>query len=102
VEQVLATLERRQRRVIELTYFEGLTAEEIAKKTGDYPSMKRSSLLQRALDDFERLYIQNELARNRWNRAATARELGISYRGLLYKIDRLRLIPPDAEFSQTA
>jgi RNA polymerase sigma-70 factor (ECF subfamily) len=44
VEQVLATLERRQRRVIELTYFEGLTAEEIAKKTGDSASSVRHNL----------------------------------------------------------
>jgi RNA polymerase sigma-70 factor (ECF subfamily) len=44
VEQILATLERRQRRVIELTYFEGLTAEEIATKTGDSASSVRHNL----------------------------------------------------------
>jgi RNA polymerase sigma-70 factor (ECF subfamily) len=44
VEQVLATLETRQRRVIELTYFEGLTAEEIATKTGDTASSVRHNL----------------------------------------------------------
>ena len=44
VEQVLATLESRQRRVIELTYFEGLTAEEIAKKTGVTASSVRHNL----------------------------------------------------------
>jgi RNA polymerase sigma-70 factor, ECF subfamily len=44
VEQVLATLESHQRRVIELTYFEGLTAEEIAKKTGDSASSVRHNL----------------------------------------------------------
>jgi RNA polymerase sigma-70 factor, ECF subfamily len=44
VEQVLATLETRQRRVIELTYFVGLTAEEIAKKTGDSASSVRHNL----------------------------------------------------------
>jgi RNA polymerase sigma-70 factor (ECF subfamily) len=44
VEQVLATLESRQREVIELTYFEGFTAEEIAKKTGDTPSSVRHNL----------------------------------------------------------
>jgi len=44
LEQVLATLESRQRRVIELTYFEGLTAEEIAKKTGDTASSVRHNL----------------------------------------------------------
>lgn len=44
VEQVLATLESRQRQVIELTYFEGLTAEEIAKKTGDTACVVRHNL----------------------------------------------------------
>lgn len=44
VEQVLATLESRQRRVIELTYFEGLTAEEIANRTGDSASSVRHNL----------------------------------------------------------
>jgi RNA polymerase sigma-70 factor (ECF subfamily) len=44
VEQVLATLESRQRRVIELTYFEGLTAEEIAIRTGDSASSVRHKL----------------------------------------------------------
>jgi RNA polymerase sigma-70 factor (ECF subfamily) len=44
VEQILATLEASQRRVIELTYFEGLTAEEIAKKTGDSASSVRHNL----------------------------------------------------------
>jgi len=44
VEQVLATLQSPQRRVIELTYFEGLTAEEIAKKTGETASSVRHNL----------------------------------------------------------
>jgi RNA polymerase sigma-70 factor, ECF subfamily len=44
VEQILATLEKHQRRVIELTYFEGLTAEEIAQKTGDSASSVRHNL----------------------------------------------------------
>ena len=44
VEQVLATLESRQRRVIELTYFQGLTAEEIAAKTGDSACSVRHNL----------------------------------------------------------
>jgi RNA polymerase sigma-70 factor (ECF subfamily) len=44
VEQVLSTLESRQRRVIELTYLEGLTAEEIATKTGDTASSVRHNL----------------------------------------------------------
>jgi RNA polymerase sigma-70 factor (ECF subfamily) len=34
-EEALATLEEKQRRILELTYYEGLTAEEISRKTGD-------------------------------------------------------------------
>lgn len=44
VEQILATLEARQRRVIELTYFEGLTAVEIAAKTGESAPAVRNHL----------------------------------------------------------
>jgi RNA polymerase sigma-70 factor, ECF subfamily len=44
VEQILAILEARQRRVIELTYFEGLTAVEIAAKTGESAPAVRNHL----------------------------------------------------------
>jgi|SRR5579872_6036823 len=44
VEQALAILEPHQRKVIELTYFEGLTALEIAEKTGDSASSVRHNL----------------------------------------------------------
>jgi RNA polymerase sigma-70 factor (ECF subfamily) len=44
VEQMLATLESRQRKVIEMTYFEGLTAIEIAEKTGESASAVRNHL----------------------------------------------------------
>ena len=42
--EALALLEPRQRRVVELTYFEGLTAEEVAKRTGDSAPSVRHSL----------------------------------------------------------
>lgn len=35
VEEALSTLEDKQRRILEMTYYEGLTAEEITTKTGD-------------------------------------------------------------------
>ena len=35
VEEALATLEDKQRRILELTYYDGLTADEISVKTGD-------------------------------------------------------------------
>jgi RNA polymerase sigma-70 factor (ECF subfamily) len=44
VEQVMAMLKPSQRTVFELTYFEGLTAEEIATKTGESVSVVRHSL----------------------------------------------------------
>lgn len=44
VEELLAMLEPRRRRVIELTYFEGFTAEEIAKKTGESVAVVRHNL----------------------------------------------------------
>jgi RNA polymerase sigma-70 factor (ECF subfamily) len=43
-EEGLALLEPRQRRVLELTYFEGLTAEEVATRTGDSAASVRHSL----------------------------------------------------------
>ena len=44
VEDALAVLKPTQRKVIELTYFGGWTAEEIAKKTGDTASAVRHHL----------------------------------------------------------
>jgi len=55
--------------------------------------MARSSLFRLAVQEFERRYLLIELERNGWNRSQTARELGLSYRTLLYKIDQLQLSP---------
>lgn len=44
IEQMLMTLKPSQRRVIELTYFEGLTAEEIAGKIGETAVVVRNHL----------------------------------------------------------
>lgn len=44
IQQMLATLKPQQRRIIELTYFEGLTAEEIAAKSGETASVVRHHL----------------------------------------------------------
>jgi RNA polymerase sigma-70 factor (ECF subfamily) len=46
LEQLLRRLPRRQRRVINLTYFEGLTAEEIAKQTDDSVHVVRHLLYE--------------------------------------------------------
>jgi RNA polymerase sigma-70 factor, ECF subfamily len=63
VEQVLTTLHRRQRKVIELTYFEGLTAEEIAKKTGDSVSSVRHDLY-RGLAKLRNVLLESRKANN--------------------------------------
>jgi RNA polymerase sigma-70 factor (ECF subfamily) len=69
VEQVLATLESRQRRVIELTYFEGLTAEEIATKTGDSASSVRHNLY-RGLAKLRAILLEPSNARGKETTAA--------------------------------
>jgi len=58
-----------------------------------------SSLLRRNVEDYERTLILNELTRHHWNRTRTAKSLGISYRWLLVKIHRFKLIPPQDQFS---
>jgi RNA polymerase sigma-70 factor (ECF subfamily) len=44
VEQVMSTLRPRQRRTIELIYYEGLTAEEVSKRTGETVRVVRHNL----------------------------------------------------------
>jgi DNA-binding NtrC family response regulator len=57
--------------------------------------MQRSSLFRMNVLEFERRYLLGELTRHHWNRTKTARELGLSYRSLLYKIAQHRLSPPE-------
>jgi RNA polymerase sigma-70 factor (ECF subfamily) len=49
VEQLLSTIPPKQRRTIELTFFQGFTAEEIAVQTGETPAVVRHNLY-RGLD----------------------------------------------------
>jgi RNA polymerase sigma-70 factor (ECF subfamily) len=44
VQQLLSKIQPRQRFTIEMTFFEGLTAEEIARRTGETPSVVRHNL----------------------------------------------------------
>jgi RNA polymerase sigma-70 factor (ECF subfamily) len=44
VEQVLSQLQPRQRRTIELIYYEGLTAEEVSLRTGETVRVVRHNL----------------------------------------------------------
>jgi RNA polymerase sigma-70 factor (ECF subfamily) len=44
VQQLLNKIQPRQRVAVEMTFFEGLTAEEIARRTGETPSIVRHNL----------------------------------------------------------
>lgn len=44
IEQLLGTIQPRQKQTIEMTFFDGLTAEEIAEKTGETPAVVRHNL----------------------------------------------------------
>jgi len=65
---------------------EGTGAPPPATGPGDAP--RRFADLR---NDWERQLLEGALARNRGNRAATARSLGITVRNLYYKLDRHRL-----------
>jgi DNA-binding NtrC family response regulator len=47
----------------------------------------------------ERNAIAVALEKTNWNRRAAARQLRISYRGLLYKIQQYQLLPPTTHLS---
>lgn len=79
VEQVLALLEPRQRKVIELTYLEGLTAEEVAKQTGNSASSVRNNLY-RGLSK-----LRNVVLENCKSRANSASERRVSTKGMLFE-----------------
>jgi len=82
VEQALAILEPHQRKVIELTYFEGLTAQEIADKTGDSASSVRHNLYR----GLKR--VRDALMETKRARANAASERKTSAKGLLVEYPR--------------
>jgi two-component system response regulator AtoC len=59
---------------------------------GDGTGLK--SLVRNLKGEAERGAIASTLEKTHWNRKAAARELGISYRSLLYKIHDYQLVPP--------
>ena len=59
IDQMLGTLSTKQRRVIELTYFGGFTAGEIAEKVGETAAVVRHDLY-RGLSQLRRLLLQAE------------------------------------------
>lgn len=82
VEQALGILEPHQRKVIELTYFEGLTAVEIAEKTGDSASSVRHNLY-RGLTKARDALLETKSAR-----ATSASERKTSAKGMLVEYPR--------------
>jgi transcriptional regulator with GAF, ATPase, and Fis domain/Tfp pilus assembly protein PilF len=61
---------------------------------GAVEASARSRTLRSNVSELERRMIAQALERNRWNRARTARELGLSYPTLLAKIRTLRIEKP--------
>jgi PAS domain S-box-containing protein len=55
---------------------------------------RQSSSIPQTFDDAERLFLESVLERNAWNRAATARELGVHKTTLWRKMKRLGVEPP--------
>jgi RNA polymerase sigma-70 factor, ECF subfamily len=58
VEQVLSALQPRQRRTIELVYYEGLTAEEVSIRTGESVRVVRHNLY-RGLEKLRKAFCAN-------------------------------------------
>jgi RNA polymerase sigma-70 factor (ECF subfamily) len=79
LEQILATLEPRQRNIVELTYFQGFTAEEIAEKTGDSASSVRHNLY-RGLTKLRTMLLETKKANeNAAERNASVKEMLVEY-----------------------
>jgi two-component system response regulator PilR (NtrC family) len=51
----------------------------------------RSVPLDRYMEDMERQVILEALEQTRWNRTAAARQLGLTFRSLRYRLKRLGL-----------
>ena len=58
IEQVLSTLQPRQRRTIELVYYEGLTADEVSRRTGETVRVVRHNLY-RGLEKLRKAFRAN-------------------------------------------
>jgi RNA polymerase sigma-70 factor, ECF subfamily len=59
VEQIMRALEPRQRRTIELIYYEGLTAEEVSRSTGESVRVVRHNLY-RGIERIRRIFAKEE------------------------------------------
>ncbi len=53
--------------------------------------LAREAALEGFLEDIERKVISAALEESRWNRTATAKQLGVSFRSLRYRLKKLGL-----------
>ena len=66
-----------------------LSQEKMAPEATDYDSSVEP--LDQYLDNIEKNILFNTLEKNRWNRTAAAKELGMTFRSLRYRLKKLRL-----------
>lgn len=74
-------------------------AEEATPVNGsgdDADSSSLKSFVRTIKGEAERSAIASTLEKTHWNRKEAARQLRISYRGLLYKIQEYQLVPPSS------
>jgi two-component system response regulator AtoC len=73
--------------------------DNVYAKNGNLPTEEKSSLrslVRHAKGEAERGAIARALEETHWNRKAAARQLSMSYRALLYKIQEYQLIPQES------
>lgn len=68
------------------------------EKVDSLPPMSLKTLLENVKSHTERMAVAAALKQTRWNRKAAARLLGVSYRTLLYKVERYGMRSSDPEF----
>ena len=76
---------------------QGRPLEQASRKDRDKsePANGLKTLVRSIKGEAEKSVISSTLVKTRWNRKEAARLLGISYRGLLYKIEQYQLTPPE-------
>lgn len=68
-----------------------------SSKIESYDSESSSVSLETYLSDIEKKAILTALEETRWNRTAAAKKLGISFRALRYRLQKLGLDQPDSD-----
>ena len=75
----------------------GSTAPESAEMVEPFDGEQSSVSLEGYLADIEKKAILKALEETRWNRTAAAKKLGISFRALRYRLQKLGLDQPDSD-----